>query len=474
MNKKKRLLKKTAIYGVGNIGSKILTYLMTVIYTYYITAEELGYYDLILTTVNMCQPLVVLQINDGVYRWLVEGKDNQKKIISSAIKFIMLIIGVTEFFFWIVNFRAKIEHFSVISLYFISTVIYILLLDTTRGLSEEKTYALSGVINGSVMLLCEIFALFVLHRGIEALLFSKVFANVVVCLFILSKEKMVIDSIKMKIDFSLLSEILKYSIPLIPNTICWWIIGSSDRYIINYSIGISENGIYSIANKFPTILTTMTGIFYLAWQDSAIKEYNSENRDAFFSEVLKKYSKFLFSFVILFIPIIRMFIELFVSLEYKESGKYVGYLCLGAVYSSLCSFLGIGYQISKESGRSLMPTIVAALVNIIVNIMLIGNMGLQAASLSTFCAYFFLFIVRLYHTRKYFKLRIDCFQYFILVVLSLVIVMITNVISGFFVLLQFLFLVLVLVIFINMREIKSFLDKKRMVPYGNKKNKNFN
>ena len=99
-------------------------------------------------------------------------------------------------------------------------------------------------------------------------------------------------------------------------------------------------------------------------------------------------------------------IELFVGAEYVTAWQYSGFLYLGAAFSALCSFLGLGYQISKETIRSTMTTIIAAVINLIVNLVLIKNIGLHAASLSTFIAYLFLFFYRIIHTKRYFTLSV--------------------------------------------------------------------
>ena len=95
----------------------------------------------------------------------------------------------------------------------------------------------------------------------------------------------------------------------------------------------------------------------------------------------------------------------FVSAEYAEAWKYTGFLYMAASFSALSSFLGIGYQISKETHRSFVSTVFAACVNILVNLVTIRRWGLQAASLSACLAYMLLFAVRIRHTKRYFRLR---------------------------------------------------------------------
>ena len=56
---------------------------------------------------------------------------------------------------------------------------------------------------------------------------------------------------------TVLKEIIKYSVPLIPNMISWWIVSASDRTIISTVLGVAQNGIYSAANKFSGVFTTL-------------------------------------------------------------------------------------------------------------------------------------------------------------------------------------------------------------------------
>ena len=408
MDKGSILVKKTAIYAIGNFGSKILAYVMVLVYSYFITADELGYYDLVLTTISMLQPLVLFQINDGVYRYLVDSKKEERStIIGNGFSFLCLTTLLAEFLFLLVNFRLDIQYAVWVGALFASTMFFVFLQDAVRGLGQSKLYAAMGVLNSVVMLLCEIVGLLLLRLGILALLISKVIANVSCILVMLLCVPDMRSAAHHRVHYPMLLPLLKYSAPLVPNTISWWVVNSSSRYIILGFLGASFNGLFAMATKFPTILTTITSIFYLAWQESAIKEYHSPNRDQFFSDVFRKYYILLLTLCLCAVPATRFVIELFVADEYKTAWQYTGFLYLGAVFSALCSFLGMGYQISKETARSFSTTVFAAGLNILVNIGLIKMIGLHAASIATFAAYLFLFFIRVKHTKRYFTLAVE-------------------------------------------------------------------
>src|SRR5690606_20529222 len=86
------LLKKTGIYAIGTFGSKILTFLLIPFYSFYLDREEFGYYDLVITAINLLVPFITLQISDGVFRWLITAKtDRDRQIALSSSVFIALL-----------------------------------------------------------------------------------------------------------------------------------------------------------------------------------------------------------------------------------------------------------------------------------------------------------------------------------------------------------------------------------------------
>lgn len=422
MKQENTLLKNTILYIVGNFGSKILSFLIVPVYSYYIDPDAMGYYDVVITTLALIQPIIIFQLCDGVYRWLLESEnDQQETIIASALKFIGLSTFISVVVFGILNYIYDFKYVLWIAIYLAVHNFYPILQQATRGLKNNRLYTLCGILYTLIMLSSNLIGLLILRMGVEALLMSQIVAGLVCNIIFIATQSAMRRAIFTKTDKSYLNELIKYSAPLIPNTICWWVVNSSDRYIILYSLGTAFNGIYSIANKFPAILSTLTNVFYMAWQESAITEYNSPNRDKFFSNVFQKYYLLLFSTNICLLPVTRIYIELFMEAAYRSAWEYTGFLFLGAIFSALCSFLGIGYQISKETKRSLATTNLAAIINVVVNIALIKTIGLHAASLATFVAYILLFIIRLRHTKKYFILSIHWKRFGFLFVLNILI-----------------------------------------------------
>ena len=255
----------------------MLSFVMVLVYTHYITTSDLGYYDLILTTVSLIQPIVTMAFDEGIYRWMIDDSYKDKRtIVTTCLKITSVTtLGAIAVLF-LLNFKFHFQYVLLIALYLASVVLYAMFLNAVRGLSNNKLYAMSGVLNSIAMLVLEILGLMVFNMGVEALLFANLASNLIAIVYIYLKQKELHGILKESVDRVLAKKIFNYSMPLVPNQISWWIVNSSDRYIILFFLGTSFNGIYSVSNKFPTIITT------IHWNrdicttaNIIIKEYNS-------------------------------------------------------------------------------------------------------------------------------------------------------------------------------------------------------
>lgn len=408
MSQESKLIKNTAIYSIGSLSSKILAYVMVLVYSRYIMPESMGYYDVVMTTISLIYPVVTLELVEGIYRFVIDPAGVKREVvIATSYKVILINTLVTEGIFIIFAYFFQIKFLTAIVGYSVSYVFYEVTHTTIRAFAENKVYTVVGIANSFIILICEVVGVVILQGGIGALWVSMAVANIACSIYAMIKYRLMQILKDNKIDKNVFRALNNYSLPTVPSTICWWVVNSCDRYIVLGFLGQLYNGIYAMAAKFPTILNVLTSGFYISWQESAIKEYNSDTRDVFFTRTYKSYCAILFSGCLVLIPATKIVILYLMGSTYESAWMYTGGLFIGAVYSALSSFLGLGYQISKQTERSLISTVLAAVINIVVNIGLVKLIGLHAASISTAVAYFFLFIIRVIDTKRYFHIAYD-------------------------------------------------------------------
>lgn len=387
------LLSGIAIYSIGSVGSKILSFLLVPLYTYYISAQDMGIYDLLHTTIGLLTPIITMQISDAAFRWMVREPENKECYVRATLQVLCINCCVASVLIW------GIGHFIAIpyQVYFILSLITARFLATVqkllRGLKNQRLFASSGVLYTLVYLLSNILLICVLRKGIESLFVSTIIADIVaICVIFLCEKRLRINLLRVP-QMSLIQKMIVFSAPLVPNQLNWWIINSSDRYVIQFFLGTMSNGIYAIAYKFPTALQIVLNLFNNSWQDVSVGDTEKDTEN-YYSGVFRKLYQLSFSLLWMLIPATKLFILYTMNSSYHDAAKYVSFLYLGTVFQSFSSFYGVGYLKNRNTKQASLTSIYGAVVNAVANILLVQFIGLHAASISTFLGFTVMWIIR--------------------------------------------------------------------------------
>lgn len=420
MSKGKDLAKNTAIVSIGKICTQLITFFLLPVYTAVLSNEEYGVVDLLNTLTSLLLPIATLQIEQGIFRYLIDCRENNKKqtkLITTVIRFMIIQSAVCIIIFLCVSPLIHNEYKYFLMANLLMGIFSSLLLQICRGLGDNATYAIGSFITGAITVLLNIIFIVVFHWGAYGMLGATAISNLLCSLYLLMKKK-IYKYIKPKqYDKKILKEIIKYSVPLIPNMISWWIVSASDRTIISAVIGIAQNGIYSAANKFSGVFTTLYSVFNLTWTESASINISSEDRDEFFSKILDFVIRFFGCLCLGTIAVMPFVFNILINEKFAEAYYQIPILILGSIFNILVSFLGSIYVAKKLTKEIAKTSIIAALVNIFVNIVLIKPIGLYAASISTVIAYASMFAYRWIDVKKYVKFNLNRSLMFILIVM---------------------------------------------------------
>lgn len=420
MSKGKDLAKNTAIVSIGKICTQLITFFLLPVYTAVLSNEEYGVVDLLNTLTSLLLPIVTLQIEQGIFRYLIDCRENnekQIKLITTIIRFMIIqSIACIVIFLCVSPFiHNEYKYFLMANL--LMGIFSSLLLQICRGLGDNATYAIGSFIAGAFTVVLNVIFIVAFHWGAYGMLGATAISNFVCAVYIFLKRK-IYKYIKPKqFDKKILKEIIKYSVPLIPNMISWWIVSASDRTIISAVIGIAQNGIYSAANKFSGVFTTLYSVFNLTWTESASININSEDRDEFFSKILDFVIRFFGCLCLGTIAVMPFVFNILINEKFAEAYYQIPILILGSVFNILVSFAGSIYVAKKLTKEIAKTSIISAIINIVVNVVLIKSIGLYAASISTVLAYALMFIYRWIDVKKYVKFNVNKILMFALTIM---------------------------------------------------------
>lgn len=420
MSKGKDLAKNTAIVSIGKICTQLITFFLLPVYTAVLSNEEYGVVDLLNTLTSLLLPIVTLQIEQGIFRYLIDCRENnekQIKLITTIIRFMIIqSIACIVIFLCVSPFiHNEYKYFLMANL--LMGIFSSLLLQICRGLGDNATYAIGSFITGAFTVVLNVIFIVTFRWGAYGMLGATAISNFICAIYIFLKRK-IYKYIKPKqFDKKILKEIIKYSVPLIPNMISWWIVSASDRTIISAVIGIAQNGIYSAANKFSGVFTTLYSVFNLTWTESASININSEDRDEFFSKILDFVIRFFGCLCLGTIAVMPFAFNILINEKFAEAYYQIPILILGSVFNILVSFVGSIYVAKKLTKEIAKTSIISAVINIFVNIVLIKSIGLYAASISTVIAYALMFIYRWIDVKKYVKFNVNKILMFALIIM---------------------------------------------------------
>ena len=395
-NRKKELFGNTIIVGIGNIVNSAISFLLVPLLTAWLTPNQYGSYDLLYSYVSLLSPFITLQLDQAVLRFTLENKEEGKNYFQTCLMLLLINSAIAFLIF------GSLCTFSFHLAFVLCTITFAMktyCIEYLRGENKLKQYSMANICDGTITLLGMIILVKISKMGVNGVLFAYAFSSLFLSLFITIHEHL-FDHFTFHFtdeNKEIIKKFLLYSLPLLPNSISWWITNVSDRTLIRIFMGSYYNGIYAVSCKIPTLITVFYGTFNLAWQQSAIlsAKDNEEKRKEFYNSVFRQLVLFLFSSAFVIIACTPILYRLFLNVRYQEGMVLVPILILSTTILNLGQYLGgilIGMKNTKANGFT---TVVAAVVNILIDLFFIQKIGLYAAALSTLVGYCFMLWLRL-------------------------------------------------------------------------------
>lgn len=412
MGRIKTLASNTLIFGITNFTSKLLVFFMLPFYTAVLSKDEFGTADLLVTIVGLLLPILSLSVSHGCMRFALDKSKNTREVFTFGIKIntlgSLLLLLSTPLLLRIDFLK---DYFVVFYLLFVSHLFQSFFSLFARGINKVRLVGIAGVVSSFVTVFSNILLLFVFHLGVTGYVLSMVISYIVSILILFFCGKMyqyfVTSNNKL-----LEKEIIYYSLPLIPNSLSWWINHSANRLILNHYCGVADVGLYSAASKMPSIIDTFRGIFVQAWQLSTITEYDKDDSSSFFESMYKGYNLFIILVCTLLITFSQILAIVLYSADFYEAWKFTPLLLVGVVFGSLVAYYSPFYLAHKKTNILFYSTAAGAIITIGINLLLIPELGIMGAAVTSVCANFIIYLWLHIDSRKYLEYEVNSMKYY--------------------------------------------------------------
>lgn len=422
MGKYKRLGKNTILVFIGNVGSKLITFIMLPFYTLWLSVSDYGVTDLITVYVSFLLSIVTCCLAEAIFIFPKgESLEKQKQYFSSGIFISFISLFITAILFYLLKFILKsIDLDNTFTKYtwpiwglITATFMQSYTQQFSRSIDKIKVYSISGIIlTGTTALFSFIF---IPKYGLYGYIYSQILSLIISALYTFVATRSYcyfsFESIS-KVSYI---EMLKYSAPLIPNAIMWWLIGALNRPVMEKYLGMDDIGIFAVANKFPSILIVLFSIFVYSWQISVLEEFKKKGYKDFYNRMVR----IIISLLVLVSCTMTVFSELIVKLavdeKFSAAKEYIPILSLAVIFSSFSGLVGTNFSAARKSKYFFYSSVWGAATSIILSFTLIPIWGIYGTCLAIVLSHLIMAISRIIYSRKYVK--VENIQVYIVMIL---------------------------------------------------------
>ncbi len=428
MNRYKYLFKNIGLLTLSSFATKLLSFFLVPLYTNVLSTTDYGTYDLLNTTVGVLIPVLTLNVQDAVIRFAMDKQQNRKSIVSVAVRILLVsnaIVAAGLVLNSIFGLSTLVKEYAIFffAMFFVQSV-YGVITYYVRGIDRIADLSVSSVLASAFTICFNIIFLVVFKWGLAGYFLANIIGPLAQIIYLVIRADMIHDT-DLKADFSKEKKaMLDYSKPMIANSVAWWINNGSDRYVVIFFCGVAENGIYSVASKIPSILNIFQSIFSQAWTLSAVKDFDPEDKNGFFANTYRAYNCIMVLICSAIIVGDRILAHFLYAKDFYVAWRYVPWLTIAIVFGSLSGYIGGFFSAVKNSKIFAQSTVIGAVSNVILNLILTPIIGALGAAIATAVCYFIVWAIRYWHSKRFIKLRIrlgrDLITYGLLVLQSVV------------------------------------------------------
>ncbi len=423
----KSLFKQTFIYGLATVLPRMLTFLLTPLYTEVMAVGVYGKVSIIFSWFAIFNVILAYGMETAFFRFF--NKEDQKdKVVGTA----ALSIIFTSLAIFVLAFLSKnqIAEVTDIEPQHISFVIWILLLDALviipfawlRAKAKPVKYAIIKIANVTINIgLNLFFFLFLTGLAKNGDFFETIYkpdfeinyvliANVVASAVTLFLMLSFYTKIKYVFDTKLWQQMLRYALPVLIAGLAYTTIETFNRILLDSSLSTAENpedevGMFSACYKLALFMTLFATAFRLGIEPYFFSHAKSKNPQKNYARILEYFVVFgsgILLTVVVFADILKIIIirdEDFWEAMWIVPIILIASFCLGIYHN-----LSVWYKITDRTKFGAYISVVGAIITLVLNIWLIPIMSYKGSAIATLAAYGTMVLLSYYFGRKYYPI----------------------------------------------------------------------
>lgn len=437
MKIKNGFLKKTSIYFIGTLSTKMISVLLVPIYAYFVAVNELSEYDYLVTIASTISPIIFAAIWEAVLKYGIKKESDRSALFSTVLAFSLLMTLLTLAFVPVISLVKGYSNSVLFTILFIIVQgITMIWQYSARALQENKRYVVSSVVGSVALITTDLVLVLFGKLNFYGLSISYLVSQTLIAFVLEAKIHLLGSFSPAKISIRVLKKLLFFSLPLVVNNVSLWLYSSGSRIIIKNMIGVIENGLYAFASKFSLLISLISMVVSMAVIEEAYSYDTVEEYKNKMSGLISIISKAYFGIIALAIPAIYILYTIaFRNTGYFASVDYIFLLLLGALFTALSNNFGSAFQVTDNTKYIFLTTLAGAVVALGLSFALNSPFGVYGVLIGNAVGPFVMMLIRAIYAKRTTGLAINwlgnirifgvsCIEYAVLVTSDNVVVQI--------------------------------------------------
>lgn len=429
-NLNQKLFSQSGLYSIGNIFQQIVNFFLIPVYTAFLGTYEYGIIGLMSMTAGIILQITKTPVAHGFVRYYFQKNNQKKELLFSSLIFALINSGIFFLIFFI--FRINLSEIILDSTNYDNIILiysFIILLQPIEDISQDLVkvqkkaglylfHQILNIITSTGLILYLLYS----DYGVMAMIWGNLYITVFPGIFF---TPLMLKNLKIKFSFNAIKPLLKYGYPMIPASISVVLLQMIDHYILKYFHGIGVTGLYTFGYKFGgligfLIIVPVSNILHPMLlelekdKDSLQKFYNNTVHYIYYISLI--------ACLVLSVFAKEVIMLMSSSKEFYPAWKFIPIIAFAYVHYGLSEMLGKGIILSKRTLYMSLSVVSAAIINIILNLILIPEFEVYGAAFATLLSFISLDIINYVFSKKLYFIRVKFikiyFSSFILIIFT--------------------------------------------------------
>lgn len=414
----KKTVKHSLVYGIGMSFTAVSGIILVPLYTRFLSPGDYGVYALISIIFSLLFFLYDFGMVNAIFRWYYQygshQQESRSRVINTALLFLLGLATVFTILLWnnagllsqiIFNSRdfSHLIRLMLIGL-FLQSLTWVPM--SLLRIKEKVLTFTSVVVLGMILMVSGNFIFLSMGRGLNGVYEAYIitYLCMAIALFAMTWKHYAVD-----FSFGELSGMLKFGLPYIPVLFFSWVIDFSDRYLLAHLSSLQQVGLYSVGYRIGQAMYLVIKTFVVAWVPLmlSLHQKHGDNARSIFGRMFT-YFLLLLIFLFVFVSIFsKDIIQVFTTSAYKDAASVIPWISFSYVLNGVYLFMLSGLIVAKNVYAQPIILLVSAVLNIVLNVVFIPNLGMIGSAVATLISYSLVAAATYYFAQKFYPIPIE-------------------------------------------------------------------